>query len=280
MHLLFPAEAISKRPPGLRAAHGCGQNAPNMGGAHVGDQGAGALLPLTLQNTYRARYRQMRPEWRSSGDQLEALVRGYANPESRILDLGCGRGGVVELFWRDVALAAGLDPDTPSLSEHRAPGMPVIRGVGERLPFAGESFDLIVCLWVLEHVKDPATVLREVRRVLIPGGHFVFLTPNLRNPLLFLNRLGKALPALQRRVVPRLYGRVEADTFPVQYRANTVGDLRGLASESGLQVAELRVVADPTYLALNNLMFRASVLLDRVTPRGWGVHLLGDFKKA
>ncbi len=247
--------------------------------AHVGDPVDGALLPLTLQNRYRARYQAMRPEWRSSGDQLEALVRSYVTSSSRVLDLGCGRGGLVELFWRDVALATGLDPDSPSLTEHRAPGMPVIRGVGERLPFADESFDLIVCLWVLEHLKDPATVLREVRRVLMPGGHFVFLTPNLRNPLLFLNRIGKAVPALQRRVVPRLYGRVEADTFPVQYRANTVSDLRRLASECALQVAELRVVADPTYLALNSLMFRASVLTDRVTPRGWGVHLLGDLKK-
>lgn len=252
------------------------QNAPCMG---VGDSTTGALLPLSVQNAFRARYRAMRPEWRSSGDQLEALVRGYVTAGSRVLDLGCGRGGVVELFWRDVALAAGLDPDSPSLSGHRAPGMPVVRGVGERLPFADESFDLIVCLWVMEHLKHPATVLREVRRVLMPAGHFVFLTPNLRNPLLLLNRLGRALPALQRRVVPRLYGRVESDTFPVQYRANTVGDLRGLASESGLEVSELRVVADPTYLALNSVMFRASVMSERLTPRGWGVHLLGDLKK-
>ncbi|MEO8745059.1 MAG: class I SAM-dependent methyltransferase [Candidatus Dormiibacterota bacterium] len=245
-------------------------------GVHGWDPADGALLPLTLQNTYRERYRAMRPQWRSSGDQLEGLVRSYVTPDSSVLDLGCGRGGVVELFWRDVRLATGLDPDSPSLSEHRAPGMPVIRGVGERLPFAGESFDLIVCLWVMEHLKEPATVVKEVRRVLRPGGHFVFLTPNLRNPLLFLNRIGKALPALQRRVVPRLYGRVEADTFPVHYRANTVSTLRRLASACGLEVVELRVVPDPTYLALNGLMFRASVMTERVTPRGWGVHLLGD----
>ena len=218
----------------------------------------------------------MRPDWRSSGDLLEALVRSYVTPESSVLDLGCGRGGVVELFWREVRLATGLDPDSPSLSEHRAPGMPAIRGVGERLPFADESFDLIVCLWVLEHLKEPATVLGEVRRVLRPGGHFVFLTPNLRNPLLFLNRVGRALPALQRRIVPRLYGRVEADTFQVQYRANTVRTLHALASASGLEVAELRVVSDPTYLALNDPMFSASVMAERVMPRGWGVHLLGD----
>ena len=234
------------------------------------------LLPLNVQNTYRERYRAMRPEWRSSGDQLEALVRGYVTPHSRVLDLGCGRGGVVELFWRDVKLAAGLDPDSPSLTEHRAPGMPVLRGVGEHLPFAADSFDLVVCLWVMEHMKEPLTVLREVSRVLRPGGHFVFLTPNLRHPLLLLNRIGKAVPLLQARLVSRFYGRSDADTFPLWYRANTAGTLRALAAASGLDVGELRVVADPTYLAVNGFMFATSVFAERLMPKGWGVHLLGD----
>jgi SAM-dependent methyltransferase len=236
-------------------------------------------LPLDVQNSYRARYRAMRPGWSSSGEQLEALVRRYVTPESQVMDLGCGRGGVVELFWEDVKLAVGLDPDVPSLAEHRAHGMPVVRGTGEQLPFAVESFDLIVCLWVLEHLRSPEVVLREVRRVLRPGGHFVFLTPNLRNPLLALNRLGRAIPPLQRRLVPRLYGRVEADTFPVQYRANTTSAIQSLAERSALRVVELRVVPDPTYLAFNSFMFRASVMSDRLLPRGWGIHLLGDLTR-
>jgi SAM-dependent methyltransferase len=235
-----------------------------------------AMLPLALQNAYRARYRAMRPGWLTSGEQLEALVRSHVTPESRVLDLGCGRGGVVELFWREVKLAAGLDPDAPSLSEHRAPGMPVIRGAGESLPFVAESFDLVVCVWVIEHLRDPLATLGEVRRVLRPGGHFIFLTPNLRNPLMVLHRLGKAMPRLQRRLVPRLYGRVEADTFPVQYRANTPHDLRRVAGAAGLRVVELRVVPDPTYLALNGILFRALVMSERLMPKSWGVHLLGD----
>jgi SAM-dependent methyltransferase len=241
---------------------------------------ADALLPLDAQNAYRERYRAMRPSWRSSGEQLESLVRTHLTPKSHILDLGCGRGGVVELFWREVRLAAGLDPDVPSLVEHRAPGMPVIRGRGENLPFAAASFDLIVCLWVLEHLDRPEVVFKEIRRVLRPGGHFVFLTPNLRNPLLLMNRLAKALPQLQRCIVPRLYGRREDDTFPVRYRANTAAAIRAQAARSGLEVVTLTAVADPTYLALNPLMFRASVLAERLSPEGWGVHLLGDLARA
>lgn len=238
------------------------------------------LLPLPVQNAYRERYRAMRPDWKPSGDQLEAMVRSHVTPESRVLDLGCGRGGLVELIWRDVKLGAGIDPDPASLAEHRAAGMPVVRGLGERLPFVDGSFDLIVCLWVLEHLKEPAATLREVRRVLKPGGHLVFVTPNLRNPLMLANRIGRALPALQRRLVPRFYGRAEADTFPVQYRANTAEAIRGLAQASGLQVYDLRVIPDPTYLAVNNFLFRASVISERLMPKGWGVHLLGDLIRA
>jgi hypothetical protein len=49
-----------------------------------------------------------------------------------------------------------------------------------------------------------------------------------------------------------------------------------LADDSSLRVAELRVVPDPTYLALNGIMFRTSVFAERLMPKSWGVHLLGD----
>jgi len=38
-------------------------------------------------------------------------------------------------------------------------------------------------------------------------------------------------------------------------------------------------VQDPTYLAVNGFMFTTSVLAERLTPKSWGVHLLGDFTK-
>ncbi|HEV2415873.1 MAG TPA: class I SAM-dependent methyltransferase [Candidatus Dormibacteraeota bacterium] len=234
------------------------------------------LLPLEAQNAYRERYSRLRPGWRPSGDQLEAIVRGYVTRDSNVLDLGCGRGGVAEVIWRDVRLAAGIDPDMASLAGHRATGMPVVRAVAGHVPFADDSFDVVVSVWVLEHLVDPLGAFIEVRRVLRPGGHFIFLTPNLRNPLMVMNRLGKALPALQRRLVRRVYGRDEADTFPVRYRANTEPAIKAYAQASGLRVQELRVVPDPTYLAMNGVMFNASVMSERLMPKSWGVHLLGD----
>ena len=44
-----------------------------------------AFLPLPVQNAYRERYQAIRPGWRSSGDQLEAMVRSHATAKSRVL---------------------------------------------------------------------------------------------------------------------------------------------------------------------------------------------------
>ena len=62
----------------------------------------------------------------------------------------------------------------------------------------------------------------------------------------------------------------------MRYRANSERDILNHAGGSGLVVNELRAVPDPTYLAMNGVMFNASVLSERVMPKGWGVHLLGD----
>jgi len=236
------------------------------------------MLPIGRQNAYRGRYKQIRPGWRSSGERLEALVRTHLSRSSAVLDLGCGRGGLVELLWPEVRCAVGLDPDFVSLTEHRT-ALPRVCGVGEALPFAAESFDVVLAVWLFEHLERPELTFGEVHRVLRPGGHFLFLTPNARHPLIWANRISHLAPAAQRRAVAGLYARAEADTFHVHYRANTVARVSVLATRAGMRVAALEAVPDPTYLAFTDALFRASAALERLLPRGWGVHLVGDLVK-
>jgi len=236
------------------------------------------MLPLAKQNFYRERYKRLRSDWQTSGEELEALVRQRLTSDTYVLDLGCGRGGVMELFWRDVQLAIGLDPDAASLLQQRTL-MPLTCGLGEALPFSSETFHLVIGLWVLEHLRQPEKTLSEIQRVLRPGGHFIFLTPNAQHPLIWANQMSHALPALQRRLVPKIYGRAEADTFRVHYRANTRRQLRQLAFRFNMQLVTLRAIPDPTYLAFNDFFFQLAVLVERCLPPSWGVHLLGDFIK-
>jgi SAM-dependent methyltransferase len=236
------------------------------------------MLPLPKQNAYREEYKRLRPGWQTSGEAFEALTRHYILPSARVLDLGCGRGGVMELFWHDVRTAVGADPDYASLAERRVK-MPAVCCRGEALPFQTEAFDLVIGLWVLEHLAQPEKVLNEIRRGLAPGGHFLFLTPNARHPLIWANRYSWAMPAVQRLLIPRLYGRAEADTFRTYYRANTAVQLQRLAARCGFEPRALRAISDPTYLAFNALTFRLSIGLESLLPAGWGVHLLGDWEK-
>jgi 2-polyprenyl-6-hydroxyphenyl methylase/3-demethylubiquinone-9 3-methyltransferase len=86
------------------------------------------------------------------------------------------------------AQVTGIDPAREAISAARrhadATGLKIGYdvGVGEDLPYNDQSFDAVVCVDVLEHVRDLDQVIREVARVLRPGGHFLFDTIN-RNPL-------------------------------------------------------------------------------------------------
>ncbi|HET7465244.1 MAG TPA: class I SAM-dependent methyltransferase [Candidatus Dormibacteraeota bacterium] len=235
-------------------------------------------LSHATQTAYREQYRAARPGWQSSGDQFDALVQKHLTAESAVLDLGCGRTGGIERFWKQAHLAVGVDPDLASLAA-RDQGMAVMQGSGEHLPFAGASFDMVVSVWVLEHLPEPARVFAEVARVLKPLGHFIFLTPNALNPLVMGNRVSQLAPSLQKQMVANVYGRDGADTFAVRYRANTKFRIKQMAAPAGFAVAELRVIADPTYVAFNALLYKAAMLSDRILPQGLGVHLLGDLQR-
>ena len=54
------------------------------------------MLSLDRQNKLREQYRQMHPTWRPATEVFADLVRAQLRPESRVLDVGCGRGGLVE----------------------------------------------------------------------------------------------------------------------------------------------------------------------------------------
>jgi SAM-dependent methyltransferase len=232
------------------------------------------MLALDRQEWYRRRYAEMRPGWQPSSHVYQDLVAGLLDFRARVLDLGCGRGGVMERLHPQAGFVAGLDPDIRSLREHRASGVALACGLAEALPFPDDAFDLVCSSWVLEHVGHPQRAFAEVARILRPGGRFIFLTPNARHPLLMLNR---ALSWTQGRLVDRVYGRSEPDIFPAFYRANSATQIERLAAAAGMERVSLRFIGDPTYLALNEPLFRLACLVQRVTPHRMRVHLVGDY---
>ena len=237
------------------------------------------MLPLDIQNEWRNRYRRLRPSWFPSGEVYEATIRGFLDADMRMLDLGCGRGGIPEKLVNEPLGIFGVDAHWDSLAGYRCAQIHLCSGDSVRLPYPTGTFQIVIAAWLMEHLDTPQDTLLEIRRVLKPGGHFIFLTPNGRNPLLIANRLSIWIPALQRALVPRIYGRMPDDTFPPYYRANTIPTIQRLAHESKLRLISLEVIRDPTYLAFNEFMFRALVMLEDLLPRGLGAHLVGILQR-
>jgi len=109
------------------------------------------------------------PRWR------RALVRAIApRPGDRILDVATGTGLVAAALARAApgCHLTGLDQSEAMLAvaRRRHPDIDFVQGEAERLPFADEEFDAVTFTYLLRYVDDPAATMRELARVLRPGG--------------------------------------------------------------------------------------------------------------
>lgn len=111
--------------------------------------------------------------------QLEAERRPASQSEQpiRILDIGCGTGANLEMLSRFGA-AEGVDVSAEALAFCRERGLGNVRqGQAEQLPWENDSFDLVTGLDVVEHLDDDVAGLKEMRRVLRPGGYAFLFVP-------------------------------------------------------------------------------------------------------
>lgn len=104
----------------------------------------------------------------------EALLRHQEFVSGKVLDLGCGSRPYEAFFNGRVAKWVGAD--YPASGHPPATRVDVFADA-MLLPLADESFDTVLCTQVLEHVPEPLDLLREVWRVLRPGGHLVLTAP-------------------------------------------------------------------------------------------------------
>jgi len=112
--------------------------------------------------------------------ELESLLRANVDPDSRCLDVGCGAGRTYAPWVaRAAASYVGVDVSESAVALAREQDLDarVIDDAGQ-LPFEDESFDLAICIEVLEHLFRPDLAAAEIRRVLRPGGRLVASMPN------------------------------------------------------------------------------------------------------
>src|SRR2546425_12434357 len=141
-------------------------------------------LPQEMQqHTYSIMYEVEGKHWWFFGRRkiiegfVEKICRDIGRRKPRILDVGCGTGANLQMLSQFGA-AEGVDVSSEALEFCRARGLSNVKqGAAETLPHGDASFDLVTGLDVVEHLDDDVAGLREMRRVLRPGGRALLFVP-------------------------------------------------------------------------------------------------------
>jgi SAM-dependent methyltransferase len=154
----------------------------------------------------------------------------------RILDVASGAGFGLQMLREASGYPIGLDYDADALREVRRlePDAALVHGDATRLPLGTASIDLVVSFETLEHVPDAGAMIKEIRRVLKPGGRLVLSTPN------------------------RAFGPPERHTGnPFHIKEFTAAELHALLSEAFKDVQLYGQVPDENYRYVPFLMIES-----------------------
>ena len=191
------------------------------------------------------------PRWRHA--MVEAVAAG---PGERVVDVATGTGLVSEaLVRRYGCTVVGLDQSTAMLEAARARlardtelgrRVSLVRGEAEHLPFEDAEFDHLTFTYLLRYVDDPAATLREIARVVRPGGRIASLefavprSPIWRALWSLYTRVG--LPALGRLVSRewRETGSFLARSIPEFYARHPLEEVVRMWSDAGIGDVRVR----------------------------------------
>ena len=136
------------------------------------------------QHTYSIMYSIEEKHWWFAGRRqiIASFLRDICSGKKvdsdlTILDVGCGTGANLELLSQ-FGKAQGVDVSPDALAFCRQRGIEQVQlGTAEKLPYEDETFDLVTGLDVVEHLDDDVAGLKEMRRVLRPGGRALLFVP-------------------------------------------------------------------------------------------------------
>lgn len=188
-------------------------------------------------------------------------------PGQRVLDVACGTGVLAREAYARVAPAghvAGVDSNRGMLvvAAEMAPDVDWRLGTAEALPFADESFDTVVSQFGLMFFGDSPGALREMRRVLRPGGHLAIAVWNSL----------ESIPAYAAEVelLERLAGTAAADAVRAPFVLGDRHRLIQLLSEAGMAEIQVRTQQGMAHFPSVRVMLEAEV---RGWLPVWGIHL-------
>jgi ubiquinone/menaquinone biosynthesis C-methylase UbiE len=190
------------------------------------------------------------------------------------MDAGCGRSAeVLRKFSSKADKLIGID-----LEEQLEPldGIEYVQSSIESIPLPDNCVDVVISRAVLEHIRNPFVVFREINRMLKAGGSFIMLAPNLFD---YASILSLFIPnELHGRIVALTEGRHTEDVFPAYYKANTYSAISSLCKQTGFDIIDFQWLSQhPNYFECNSILYLYAACYERIISkfamlrflRGW-----------
>jgi ubiquinone/menaquinone biosynthesis C-methylase UbiE len=143
----------------------------------------GTLPREMMEHTYPILYAVEESHWWHIGRRriirsfVQEICGQIKDRRARILDVGCGTGANL-MMLSEFGEAEGVDVSPDALNFCRERGLQNVKlGAAESLPYEDHTFDLVTALDVVEHIDDDVAGLREMCRVLRPGGRLLLFVP-------------------------------------------------------------------------------------------------------
>jgi SAM-dependent methyltransferase len=218
---------------------------------------------LPWQVRFQARFYNPDKGWLDGTTEFHALVRRVSSAGGRILEIGSGPANPTTVFLASIGEVHGIDPD-PDICLNDALTTATVLD-GDSYPFPDNVFSLCVSNYVVEHVRDGTGHLREVARVLRPGGRYVFRTVNRMHYVALVSAFTPhwfhKLVANRARGLPA----TSHDPYPTVYALNTATAIRKAATSAGMHVEQLAFIEkEPSYGRFSRVVFVLMVAYERL----------------
>lgn len=197
-----------------------------------------------------SRYPHLRRIWHSFSGEYLAEFLSFSR--GRVLEVGCGFGGLMDELIAAGCDAVGVEPNPDACDHCRSRGLNVTCGVFEQTGLPDASFDGAVLWHVIEHLPDPRAALAEIARLLKPGGTLTIYCPNAQS------------------YAASFFGACWQGWDPPFHLFNfTTATLARLVRENGFDTVSMRT-ASAEYVSLQSIAnirtARAGHLLRRIPP--------------
>ncbi len=214
---------------------------------------------------FKTFYKNENSVWDESMVHLSRKLKSFLSGKEVLLDIGCGNGNyLVDENRKLISWAIGIDEDKNAVKNNICLDKIVIGDI-KNMSLKENSFDIVMGLWVIEHLSEPKKSFKQIHKVLKKGGKFLFVTSNYNFfPLRLLRIISN--PKMNYYLNSWLFGRSKRDIFKTYYKANTIAKLNEII-KSDFKIIELRTNYDPSYTSFDILTYKLSNLINRFFTR-------------